>query len=270
MNEPWASSPVIALDVSDQGLLKVAGLPPSGSIRPLSMPDDRKVVLLGETFVRRHGMISTKWDLPPETLGNLGGQPIVALVSGEAKAWVQKTLSEQWLRELWRMGERLTIFSRAQEGRMKDSVVPFIDSTQAASVAGVSVKAAAMSGRIPSLFLSDRQLQLLSCLDGQKDIQASSDPIGLKSCRVLWTSNGELKSPKLMAQVDAVSRSSQITDAVLLKQELTRLIGLLQIHRTDPLDIGQSVRSQYRGVWTPDRWRDAFERADVQVNVHIS
>lgn len=272
-NEPWTTSPVIALDVSEQGQLKVAGLPGPGSIKALNRPNDRRVVLLGESFVRRHGLISTKWDLPPETLAKLGGRPIVALAGGDAGLWVRQPLAEAWLRELQRKDEQLRGFSRYADGRMKDRVVPFVDgipSSSTSSKGEVQIKAAAMSGRSPGLILSERQLQMLACLDGQAGISVAGNPATTLSCRVQWRSNGELKAPKLLSLVEVISPSVRREDTAYLRDELARLIRLMQSHRTDPLDIGHSVRSQYRGMWTPERWRDAFERAQVQVEVRMS
>lgn len=274
------SSPVIALDVSKQGLLKVAGLPDASSLQALSVPAERKVVLLGETFVQRHGIITTKWDLPAQTLGSLGEKPLVALVAGEASAWMQQQPAEPWLKEVVRLGEQLTAIQQEQEGRMKDRLLPFIDGAPASPGTGVRVRAAAMSGRAYGVFLTERELQLLACLNGQEaELTAGSGTEAVR-CRVEWRSNGELQAPKLVAQVDVSRKSLQASGvrkpepaaeiaADQLQRELLGLIRQLQSHRTDPLDIGLSVRSQYRGVWTPERWHDAFARAEVQMKVRV-
>lgn len=278
----WASSPVIALDVTDQGMLRVAGLPGSGLIRTQNVQEERKVVLLGQSFVERYGMISTRWNLPPQTKGSLGDKPVIALVAGEAGAWIQRQPESSWLQDVRLLGDRLTRFEPKQEGRFKDRVLPFIESavsSAAPSEGRVQVRAAAMSGRTPGLLLGERELRLLACLDGQS---ASPGPelAGAEaetlSCRVQWRSNGELKHPKLSAQVEAVhvrpsgakpERQEGRAEASQLEGELRGLLKQLQAYGTDPLDIGSAVRSQYRGVWTPERWREAFAKADIQVTV---
>ncbi|WP_282941231.1 Ger(x)C family spore germination C-terminal domain-containing protein [Paenibacillus sp. RC67] len=274
------NSPVLAIDVTDQGVMKVTGLQ---GVRPLAVTEDeRQVVLLGEAFVARNGLPLDARRLPQE-VSRSNNHPLIAVVSGAAETLLgQSSTMEQWLPELRRAELELNTFHQQQEKGPRDRFVPYVLSSDSDyPSAKVLIKTAVMRGDKPSGLYDLEDIRLLSCLDGHKNISGLSleEMSGLNAnlhCHTQWSGNGDLKTPRVNAVVTVSSDRTQSFDALsrsaaeaAMEQQFTRLLRQLQEQRVDPLDVGQVIRAQYRGVWTTDRWRLAFSRADIHVNVRL-
>jgi hypothetical protein len=142
-------------------------------------------------------------------------------------------------------------------------VMPYLSLNESAAV---QVTAAVLRGREPALLLSGEELEVLACLDGQ------ALPERGWSCHAEWSSNGDLKAPRIHAKI-SVSKLANGQKIGNLPQEpaeamgssMEELLHKLQLQGADPLDVGRAVRSLYRGAWTPERWRQAWTRAAVEV-----
>ncbi|WP_028547639.1 Ger(x)C family spore germination C-terminal domain-containing protein [Paenibacillus sp. UNC451MF] len=270
-------SPVLAIDITDQGVMKISGLQ---GVQPFAVTEEKQVVLLGEAFVARNGLPLGGRRLSQE-LSQSNKQPIIALVNGTAEALLaQSSTLEQWMPELRRADAELNSFHRYRENRLRDRFVPFVLSS--GSSGKMVIQTAVMRGDKPSVVLNQEDIQLLSCIDGHKRIsglpmEGANGSTTIVNCRTQWSGNGDLKSPSIKAVVTVSMDGNQSMDAKskaaaegVLEQQLARVIRQLQDQHIDPLDIGQVIRSQYRGVWTTDRWRSAFSRAEVHIDVRLN
>ncbi|TDF97592.1 hypothetical protein [Paenibacillus piri] len=260
-----ASSQVIALDVSEEGTMKLTSLPNRG-ITALSDAGTPLVVLLGSGFVRRHGTVPA-YGLPRQLPQSPAGtRPVIAMVDGQADLLMNRAPAAEWLPELERLAEELAGFRQRRDGMKRDAVMPYL--SRAGGAAGVQVQAAVLRGREPALLLNGQELELLACLDGQA--------LEGMSCRTAWSSNGDLRAPVINASVTVTAgpgapqalRGPAAADS--MAQRMSVLLRSLQLQGADPLDIGQTVRSLYRGAWTGERWRTALTRASIEVRVHMS
>ncbi|MDF2961159.1 MAG: spore germination protein GerAC [Paenibacillus sp.] len=261
------TSQVIAVDVSGQGTVKVTGLPQG--ITALTAADTPRVVLLGTDFVRQHGTVPNGGKLPQYPRQNGLQQPIVAMVEGAADVFMVQASPAEWLPELQRMDGSLIGFQHRTDGRRRDTIVPYINYNGTTSV---QVRAAVLRGREPALLLKEQELELLACLDGQAVASGGRS----MSCRTEWSSNGDLKAPRINTVVTVTLKPG---DPMLLNRKaaeagmtlrMNELMYSLQLQGADPLDIGQTVRSLYRGVWTQERWRQAFSHAHLGIQIRLT
>lgn len=269
-------SPVLAVDVTDQGTMKITGLQ---GIRPLGDAGEKQVVLVGEAFVARNGLPLGGKQLPRE-LSLPSQRPLIALVKGSAEALLnQERDMGPWLPELRLLDDLIQSFHSYRDHGPRDRFLPSV--TPAGDSGQVLVQTAVMRGDKPDAWYTREEMQLLSCLDGHQGIGALpvKELSGLHrmDCRVQWSGNGDLKSPRLHAKVTVVLNDGPALDSggrvsaeEALEQRLTELLRRQQAQRIDPLDIGRVINSQYRGVWTADRWRAALARADIRVDVRIT
>lgn len=283
--ESYGKAPVIAVDASVDGQMKISE--GGHSIRALSGTEGTQIVLLGEGFVSRNGLPApskrSRGIIPA------GEQPVVALVQGEAEAMLRDTgAMGQWIPDLHRLDGMLQPFRKAGTGRWRDSVIPLVIPPDGKG-ASLRISSVVMKGREPAAALTEDELRLLACLGGYGAGSHPSDRTGQRlgsdagepapaesgamSCRTRWSGNGELNKPLLKAQVtvwnyggDGAVRSAAAAD---LERRMVTLLQRLQEHSVDPLDIGREIRNRYRGVWTVERWREAFQRAEIEIHVRI-
>lgn len=278
MSEEDMKSPVMAIDVTDQGVMKITGLQ---GARTFAMSKDKQVVLLGEAFVARNGLPLDPRRLPQE-LQQSNKQPLIAVVNGSAESLLEPSSSmEQWLPELRRIELELASFGQNRERGPRDRFVPYV--LLSGEPAGKAlIKTTVMKGDKPSTMFTLEEIQLLSCLAGNAEpsgvsLEGWSDIRANLHCQTRWSGNGDLKSPRVNAAVTVSTDKHLSIDATrrtaaekAMEQQLGRLLRQLQEQRIDPLDVGRIIRSQYRGVWTVDRWHSAFARAAIHVNVRFN
>ncbi|MFD0678858.1 MULTISPECIES: hypothetical protein [unclassified Paenibacillus] len=270
------SSQVIAVDVSEQGEVRMTSLPQG--ITALSAAEEApQVVLLGTDFVERNGTLPNGGKLLQQKSQPPNGpqpQPLIAMVEGAADVFMKQAPTSAWLPELQLIESGLQQFQQRRDDgyRRHDTLVPYLRMhSQDSGAAGVEVNAAVLRGRGPALFLNTDELELLACLDGQT-VESGGRRL---SCHTDWSSNGDLKAPRINA---AVTVTVGKNDQLMLKRDLSEtpmarsmseLVHKLQLQGTDPLDIGRTVRSLYRGVWTQERWRHAFSQADIAIRLRL-
>lgn len=268
-----ASSQVIAVDVTGQGTVKMTSLPQG--ITAFSAEESPRVVLLGTDFVHLHGTVPGGGRLAQQAIQQQGKpQPIVAMVDGAADAFMGQTPLADWLPELQLMEGSLQRFQHRTDSRRRDALIPYLYKSAADGPGGgePKVKTAVLRGRETALLLNADELELLACLDGQPMVYGGR----ALSCRSEWSSNGDLKAPRIHTDVtvtltrdDPLLHSREASEAALARG-MDALLRNLQLQGADPLDIGQTVRSMYRGVWTQERWRQAFTHADIEVRLHFT
>lgn len=268
-----SSSQVIAVDVTGQGTVKLTSLPQG--ITAFSAAESPRVVLLGADFVHLHGTVPGGGRLPQLPIQQQGKpQPIVAMVDGPADAFMGQAPLTEWLPELQLIEGSLQRFQHRTDSRRRDALIPYLYKRAAGGPDGGApqVKTAVLKGRETALLLNAEELELLACLDGQPMVYGGRT----LSCRSEWSSNGDLKAPRIHTDVtitlmrdDPLLRSREASEAALARG-MDELLGNLQLQGADPLDIGQTVRSMYRGVWTQERWRQAFTHADIEVRLHLT
>ncbi|NOU95971.1 hypothetical protein GC093_22510 [Paenibacillus sp. LMG 31456] len=269
-------SQVIAVDVSAQGNVRMTSLP--RGITALTAAETPPVILLGTEFVERHGTAPNGGKLPYQASQQLDGpQPLVAMVEGAADVFIGQAPLTAWLPELQLIESGLQQFKHRMDGdgRRHDTLVPYLRmQAQNSGAAGVEVKAAVLRGRGPALFLNADELGLLACLDGQA-VETGGRSL---SCHTEWSSNGDLKAPRINGAVTVTVKQVKQDDRLMLNREIsektmaqnmTELVHRLQLQGTDPLDIGRTVRSLYRGVWTHERWRQAFSHAEIAIRLRL-
>lgn len=280
--EPYGRAPIVAVDASEDGKMKISEA--GHSIQPLSVSDVPQVVLLGEAFVSRNGLPVGQKGMQAKS-AHAGEQAVIALVQGEAEELLRDaTAVDQWLPELRRLNGLLWPFRHYREGRWKDKLIPYIIPSENAGGAA-RLSSVVMRGKEQVVQLTEDELRLLACLDGQKGNRDRPEPSGLAresgsglgkgmSCQTRWSSNGELNKPVLKAQVtvlhnrnDGMDRAQTSAEESEMERRMEDLLRRLQEQQVDPLDIGREVRNRYRGVWTVERWREGWRKAQVQVDV---
>ncbi|ULL17900.1 hypothetical protein DVH26_27620 [Paenibacillus sp. H1-7] len=286
VKQEYGKAPVVAVDASVDGQMKIAE--GGHSIRALSGTEWTQVVLLGEAFVSRNGLPAGSRRgsgvIPAEE------RPVVALVQGEAGAMLRDTgAMGQWIPELHRLDGLLKPFHKGGTGRWRDNVIPLVIPPDGKG-ASMRISSVVMRGREPAAALTEEELRLLACLGGYGAGSYPSDRTGQRlgsdsggqapagsramSCRTRWSGNGELNKPLLKAQVtvwnyggDGTVRGASAAEE--LERGMVALLQRLQEQRVDPLDIGREIRNRYRGVWTVERWREAFQRAEIAIDVRL-
>lgn len=270
--------------------------------------DPPQVVVIGEAWVRRHG-IPASWLAEFRRMGiRQGSRPAVAVVGGTAEAFVRRPDAGS----LGRMAlePQAVVRSSLYEAKPEyesDLALPFFALDPSGTGTGtdgneigrnplVSVKAMLFKKQQLVAILPPQQSRLLVCLRGGSSLQeplgtgaaqAALQPqagngglsVSSVSCRTSVAANGDLQRPRLRIalHVNGIDASDAVTAAEASAYERSMymqakaLIEQLQRLEIDPLNWGEAMRSQYPGFWTADRWRSAFAKASIQldVNVHI-
>jgi hypothetical protein len=262
------STQIIAVDVSEQGTVRITSLPKQLEARTTAA-ETPHVVLLSADFVRSHGIGFGGGRLPQQAGEQAEAQPIIAVAEGAADALISQSAPSQWLREVQIMQSGLQRFRHGMEGRRRDMLVPYL--TKHSGADAIQVKAAVLRGNEAALLLSAEELELLACLNGSTMLFEGRS----LGCRTEWRSNGDLKAANIRADVtmtvkpeDPMLPNREASEAAMASK-MTVLIHSLQQQGADPLDIGQSVRSLYRGVWTQERWRNAFTHASLVIRLRL-
>ncbi|TVY11863.1 Ger(x)C family spore germination C-terminal domain-containing protein [Paenibacillus cremeus] len=258
------------------------------------------LLLIGEEWVRAHGFTAS-WAKQVQKLGLVHGRkPLVAIASGTAENFMrnaertrggmQALAQAQWTQD--------PLQSRSY-GQDDDLVLPFLTDSNEAG-ASKSIKTAAdepvqavqaaliKQGRLIGV-LAPQQSAMLACLQGdghlpQLDWQEAEDGSSLSlqhykltdvSCKSTVSSNGDLQHAKLHVTLNVHGQPASTGKASglgeqALNRALSGVVRQLQEQEVDPLHLGDSLRKQYAGIWSPDRWRTAYAKADILLEVQVN
>ncbi|MCZ8513300.1 hypothetical protein O9H85_12865 [Paenibacillus filicis] len=238
-----------------------------------------QLLVIGEAWVREHGFPAS-WARQLYRAGlSRGGWPQVAVVQGTAERFLGTPDGpSKGYCLLQQAGGGKDPFRGGSLAYEEDLVLPYLSlQPTVASPGAVLFKKQQLAG-----FLTPRQRELLSCLQGtgepmQLALQESAGPVMTQAvCRTRISGNGDLKHPVLRMRLAVAEHETHRVpgaDASVWAGKLRRdsldLLRLLQEKQTDPLHLSEAIRPLYRGLWTPDRWREAFARADIRLDVHV-
>lgn len=251
-------------------------------------------ILVGEAWARAHGM-PADWLRRIERIGAGSGQPVaLAVVEGTAQRFLEQgggMATAAQLRELLGGWAASPSVFPGRPGALApsegDSAVPFL--TQAAADGPLSVRAVLFRNQQYSAVLSQDEAAWIACLRGgsgplplklaaagQGQAVPATDGLYPARCRWQADAGGGLRQPRFKLRValelePAPNGAMPSPDAVrsAAEQGVHGLLRRLQAHGADPLGLGQALRSVYRGVWNPDRWREAWTAAETDVEVRV-
>lgn len=252
-----------------------------------------QLIVIGEAWAHAHGF-PVSWAKQLQQLGvQQGRKPLVAVVEGSAEHWVRSPgAPEGGIAVLSQGGWKVDPLPLRSfhYGYGDDLVLPYLSAEAVfqRNEGGMSAAPQAVVFRNQELVatLSSDQSQWLSCLQGGNlprlswPTKASADSDSGRrpelyqvSCSTDIASNGDLRHPRLRIVLTMKARSNGQASAEQWEEEVARqgseLIHSLQMLRTDPLRLGESVRQQYSGIWTQERWREALVRAEVTLDVNV-
>ncbi|CAG7647921.1 Ger(x)C family spore germination C-terminal domain-containing protein [Paenibacillus allorhizosphaerae] len=250
-----------------------------------------QLVVIGEEWVRMHGFASS-WANQIARLGFKDGRrPLVAVTEGAAEHIVRSSTAARSSAALLRQADWTANPLRARSvSYEEDLVLPYLTRTQEHDRAEkVSVQAVLFKKGQLAGMLSPQQSGMLSCLRGAANLPELSWPmpeadngaamLERVSCRSEVRGNGSLTGPVLTVDVAVQGESAAFGSASAAQAEsaarallaaMTALVRDLQERRIDPLHAGDSFRQQYAGVWSPDRWRESFAKAEVRLSVKLN
>ncbi|ARU61462.1 hypothetical protein CBW65_10930 [Tumebacillus avium] len=276
----------------------------TASERTLSLGQLR-VVLFGEEYARETGLMASLVHLYRDA--TVGDKVFVAVVHGKAEdvikaKYTAKSNISIFLNDLLR--PRLaTAFSPftgihdfiyAATDKVADPMVPYLEPqehtvkvTKVALFHGDKMYTTMTQheGKIARLLMDRRvvpDLRLHIVEDVNKPLVNLIISYIQGKCDV--KSNGQLKNPVIsikvtlrgqiveyggnldLSEADAVKKvEAAISDEV--KKQMTTLIGRFQEEGIDPVGLGESIRSKYRGPWSEQEWKKQFQQAKISVNV---
>lgn len=257
-------------------------------------------ILIGEAWARAHGM-------PSDWLRRIGrisagsGQPVaLAVVEGTAQRFLERqggtALAAQLKELLGGWAASPSVFP-GRPGALApaegDSALPFL--SQAAADGQRTVRAVLFRKRQFAAVLSQDEAAWMACLRGGSSPlplklaaaeagsrgQASPAADGLVPARCRWQADagGGLRQPRFKLRVALEVEPLSLPNGTMPSPDAVRsaavqgvhgLLRQLQAHGADPLGLGQALRSVYRGVWNPDRWREAWTAAETDVEVRVN
>jgi hypothetical protein len=93
--------------------------------------------------------------------------------------------------------------------------------------------------------------------------------------KVTAKSNGDINHPvihlhaELQVQQEGAVQAERLHADAGLAAGADALLARLAELRTDPLQLGQVIRSQYRGIWSEERWKQSMSAAVVKVQFEL-
>jgi hypothetical protein len=242
------------------------------------------MIVLGEEWVQRHGY-SSSWAGQLHRMGiKLGRQPQVMVVKGSAEQFLQQPKAVIVAKQLLEQTRFSGVMKWSQDGHVPyeaDLILPYLAVSSGAE--SVSVQAVVFKKQQLAVMLSPEESQLLACLQGvgkvpQLSVMHDAAPrqLGPVSCRTEVSGNGELKHPKLRIRLTLAPQREQVQAMDKtgwehsIQTDAAALLTKLQDKQVDPLRLGETIRLQYRGYWSDDRWRKAYAHADVDIQAAIT